>query len=193
MQIPGCELRALNGPGAIEVDLDGACSADIKAFFTWICKIIQSRHVLGGRHVVVVHAAERADGMDLKRIVCSSFATLVASSVKPDIAALRDVPGMLRIRVACEDAGAVPTKARYAFERVLQGNSVQTDRMQVHSLRKAGFTVDEVARFTVSCLGALAPDRADAASEQIATLAYFAGSDERANEVLVALMRSLLV
>ena len=192
VQIPGCELRALNGIGAIEVDLDGACSADIKAFFKWICKTIQSRHVLG-KHVIVVHAADRADGSDLKRIVSSKLAILVASSVKPDAGALRDVPGILCVRVACEDALAVPTKARDAFECIARGNSVQVDRVHIHELRKAGFTSDEVARYASACLGSMVPERAQRVSGEIATLAYFAGSDERASEVLVALMRSLLV
>lgn len=195
--IPGTNggVFVRNTPSAIEVDMEAVSATDRTALCRWIRTLIQSRHVMYGRHVVLVHAAEYADRAFLMRLVESPHAILVASTCKPDSANVRPIAGMvMRVRIPCEDAFAVPPRAQDALNTLGENPGVNTMRATIHRLRMMGFTPDEIARFATSVFARGRDGREPLAvglSDVLARISHnatVASMDDRALEALVAVV-----
>ena len=190
--VPGTtSLWAYLGPDRVEIDLDSASSGDTRSFFVWVGRIIQSRHFVLVKHLVVVHGAEKAERAALSKLTSAPYSVLVASTTKPDSRAIRLLSGAQMVRVPVAEPLAIPAVAQSTLQRMVTGTSgVLEVREAVHALRCRGFTLDEIAQFAY---GVFIPDQPlDATSALLAHMAGTSALDDRATETLVVhmLMRS---
>lgn len=95
-------------PHHVEVDLDSVARTHTHIVVAWLLEMAASREVLRGVRVVCVHSAHRADRATLARVAASCV--LVATTVRPDAAATRDLPGP-RFRVPASIPGGDPGDA----------------------------------------------------------------------------------
>jgi len=180
----------------IEVDLDSASSAEARTILGWVHGKVRNRHVLNGRHVVVLHAAERVPDKSIASLQALRTAIVVLSTTAVDAHSVASLSGFFRVRVPCPTHvfREVPEHAFDALRPLVESVTVQAVREAVNKLSRYGFDVAEISRFAWTTLGerAFESGSCDERARALGTVAQLAHSahgvsqlDRRALETLI--------
>lgn len=175
-------------PDHMECDLDKASVGDIKLCMDWLCQVTKSRHLLNGKHCVVLYSADRIDVGHLKSLLRSPFCVVVATTSRPSLSSIRQLSSLVHVRVPhSRKRCAVPSAAATQLEVAREIDTPSRFVKAVHALRCTGFTPNEIARFAYQQYSPnVAPDMIVSILGSISSVA---SSDDRALDALVMYLR----
>ena len=180
---------------SIEIDLDSAAPAEVRSVFEWVKSKVSSRHVVHDRHVVIIHAVERAPDKSVSLLRSMRTTQLVLSTTTLSAHSVRGLTGCTRIRVPADPV--VPRAVQTALTPLKAAPTIRAVREAVNTISGSGFTVAEIGQFAWNVLGKRSLDHADVDARcricrVVAQLAHASSGisefDRRALETLILVM-----
>lgn len=187
-----CKCCIVSSIDHIELDFDCASASEVRGTLDWLQGRVSSQHVVHGKHLILIHAAEKVPCKSVRRLQSMPHTLLVLSTSSPDSAELRACSGFMVVRVPCPLASVPGTVRHVLTDFVVKPATIVRARHAVATLHRMGFDARETCLFLWLLVGKDHEVR-PCVIATAATLAHAASTvsnlDRRALETLALVLR----